>query len=198
MYTPICTIGTCIYPSRYSTIFSVFKTVNLYFSQNYVKFLCLPFEVEFCLQLSSSFFWKDKNIIFIINFAIKISTFLTKFTNKSIPQYDTSNLHYHVKFVLISFNFVRTCRVTGSSTGFMWLEHCPLVLHDLAGLHTYACFICWGVPLGSGGRFLSIPWGVCIPWGGGCIPGDIPGRIAVKKINNHSEKYDFLYRKSVV
>lgn len=101
-------------------------------------------------------------------------------------------------FVLISFNFVRTCRVIGSSTGFMWLEHCPLVLHDLAGLHTYACFICWGVPLGSGGRFLSIPWGVCIPWGGGCIPGDIPGRIAVKKINNHSEKYDFLYRKSVV
>lgn len=160
MYTPICTIGTCIYPSRYSTIFSVFKTVNLYFSQNYVKFLCLPFEVEFCLQLSSSFFWKDKNIIFIINFAIKISTFLTKFTNKSIPQYDTSNLHYHVKFVLISFNFVRTCRVIGSSTGFMWLEHCPLVLHDLAGLHTLT-------PVSFAG---GCPWGqevVSCPFHGG-------------------------------
>lgn len=128
--------------------------------------------------------------------SVKISTFLTKFTNESIPN-NTSYLNYHIKFVLIiNFKIVRTCRVIASSTGFTWLENCPLVLHDLAGLRTYACFICWGVPLGSGGLFLSIPWGVCIPWGGGCIPCDIPGRMAVKKIKNNSEKYIYLFRKS--
>lgn len=72
----------------------------------------------------------------------------TKFTNESIPN-NTSYLHYHIKFVFISFNFERTCRVIASSTGFTWLEHCPLVLHNLAGYTLTPVSSAGGCPLGQ-------------------------------------------------
>lgn len=92
---------------------------------------------------------------------------------------------------------MRICRVIVLFIGFIWVENCFFVLYDLVELYIYVCFICWGVFLGLGGFFLFISWGVCILWGGGCIFGDIFGFMVVKKINNNSEKYIYLFKKSV-
>lgn len=177
---------------------SVFKIVNLYFSTELHKILMFTLWGRILSATFFFFFLKRQNIIMIISFCQLKSPH--SWQSSQINQFQIIHLIIIciTKFVSINFSFVRTCRVIASSTGFTWVENCPLVLHDLAELHTYACFICWGVPLGSGGLFLSIPWGVCIPWGGGCIPGDIPGRMAVKKIDNNSEKYIYLFKKSAV